>query len=63
MAKKQRTGPADEVAEHEGGTAIHPESLGPPEHLKASLEDVFDLFDHDGTESDQPDIRSDTPAP
>jgi hypothetical protein len=56
--------PGKREPEHEeGGTAIHPEALGPPEHLKASLEDVIHLFDHGGTEGDEPDIRSDTPAP
>jgi hypothetical protein len=42
---------------------IHPEPLGPPEKLEADLEDVIDLFDHDGTEADEPDIESDAPAP
>jgi hypothetical protein len=49
--------------EHERGTALHPESLPRPEKLEADLEDVIDLFDHDGTESDEPDIQSDAPAP
>jgi hypothetical protein len=42
---------------------IHPESLGRPGHLEADLEDVIDLFTHDGTESDEPDIEADSPAP
>jgi hypothetical protein len=45
------------------GTAIHPESLPKPEKLDADLEDVIDLFEHGGTESDEPDIQSDAPAP
>jgi hypothetical protein len=42
---------------------IHPEKLGKPEHLKASLDDVVKLFEHGGTEEDEPDIKADTPAP
>jgi hypothetical protein len=42
---------------------IHPEHLPKPEHLKASLDDVVNLFEHGGTEEDEPDIQSDTPAP
>jgi hypothetical protein len=58
MEKNKKT-----EAEHQGGTAIHPESLGKPEHLKADLDDVIDLFEHDRKESPTPDVRSDTPAP
>ena len=42
---------------------IHPEKLGPPEHLKASMSDVFKLFEHGGTEAETPDIVADTPSP
>jgi hypothetical protein len=51
----------DEDARHE--PYIHPELLAKPEHLKAKLSDVVNLFEHNGTEEDEPDIESDTPAP
>jgi hypothetical protein len=47
----------------ERGTALQPEEMPEPEKLDADLEDVIDLFTHDGTEPDEPDIQSDAPAP
>jgi hypothetical protein len=47
----------------ERGTALHPEKTPKPEKLDADLDDVIDLFEHNRTESDEPDIQSDAPAP
>jgi hypothetical protein len=58
MAKK-----TNHETDDERGTALHPEQLPEPEKLEADLDDVIDLFTHDGTESDEPDIQSDAPAP
>jgi hypothetical protein len=59
MTKHRDHEPGDSRAEAD----IHPETLGPPEELDADLEDVIDLFTHDGTEPDEPDIDADAPAP
>jgi hypothetical protein len=65
MANEQQA-PRDDAgarAKRDRESYIHPESLGPPEKLDADLEDVINLFDHNGTEDDEPDIESDAPAP
>jgi hypothetical protein len=65
MAKKRHAPQNDAAPDTNPGrhAYIHPESLGPPAKLAADLEDVIHLFDHNGTENDEPDIESDAPAP